>query len=303
MAKFTTLEQWIKEALAIDPDRPEQCTAMALLYLKPGGGTREVKTVKLDGKSNDPAQLTRLFSGQAESYAQEFGGISQFEIQAFYGSSSAGAHHTISVMDGEVQQGGRGRAVREDASGTGLVAQAMRHTEEVTKLLTTLVQHGAVTSLQREQAAADREAKLRDEVNEAYAVVREMMMQRATEGHEFRMKEIAAQQGAYERKKLVEMTPFLANTIAGREIFPQGTSDTALIDSLAESIDPNMIQQLGAAGMIPQNLLGPLMNRFNEALRKKQAEAEALKRLPPSAANPRDDAGGGSTPPQTPPLQ
>jgi hypothetical protein len=300
VGKYTTLEQWIIQALT-DPDRESTCTAISLLYIKPGGGgTREVKTVQLKDKSHDARTIAKLLQGLAEAYAQDFGGIAQFEVHAFYGKDVSGLHHTISVMEGELQQGGRGRTVKESADGPGLVAQAMRHAEKTAELLVTLIQHGAVTSLQREQAMAEREARLRDEVNDAYGIVREMMMQKATDSHEFKMKEIAAQQSATERRKLMEIMPALANTVAGRDVFPQATADTALIDSLAESIDPKAIEQLGAMGVIPPNLMGPLMARFSDALRKKQAEAEALKQLPPSSTDPREDAGGGSSPPNTP---
>jgi choline dehydrogenase-like flavoprotein len=292
MAKYTPLEQWIAQALS-EPDRESPCTAMALMYLKHGGGNREVKTINLKGKSHDAKDLAKIFQGLAEQYAQDFGGIQQFEMQAFYGSSAPGLHHTITVMEGELQQGGRGRTVKETPDGQGQVAQAMRHTENITQLLVNLIQTGAVTSLQREQAMAEREARLRDEVNDAYGIVREMMMQKATENHEQRMRELQFKQSATERKALVGMVPALVNTVSGRDIFPQSTSDTALIDSMAEEVKPEAIQQLAAMGLIPPKLLGPLMARFEEATRKKQMEEEEAKKLIPSSIDPRDDASGG----------
>jgi len=292
MAKYTPLEQWIVQALS-ETDKETTCSAMALMYNKQGGGTREVKTINLKGKTQPAHELAKIFTGLAEQYAQDFGGIQQFEMQAFYGSNTPGLHHTITVMDGELQQGGRGRTVKETADGPGIVAQSMRHVENMSQLLVTLVQHGAVTSLQREQAMAERESRLRDEVNDAYAVVREMMMQKATESHEQRMRELQFKQSATERKALVGMVPALVNTVSGREIFPQATSDTALIDALAEEINPETIQQLAGMGAISPKLLGPLMARFEEALRKKQSEAEEVKRLVPSSGDPRDDASGG----------
>jgi hypothetical protein len=292
MTKYTPLEQWIAQALS-EPDRESTCTAMALMYIKQGGGNREVKTINLKGKSHDAKELAKTFQGLAEQYAQDFGGIQQFEMQAFYGSTSPGLHHTITVMDGELQQGGRGRTIKEAPDGPGLVAQAMRHTENTMQMLVSLIQTGAVTSLQRENAMAEREARLRDEVNDAYGIVREMMMAKANENHEQKMRELAFKQSATERKALVGMVPALVNTVSGREIFPQSTSDTALIDALAEEVNPELIQQLATMGAISPKLLGPLMARFEESLRKKKMEEEETKRLVPSSDDPRNDASGG----------
>jgi hypothetical protein len=294
--KYTPLEAWISSVLS-DPDMPERVTVLAVLYKRPdgGGGTREVKAIKIEGKTHDPADLARLITGLVETYAQELGGISQFEIQALYGKGNIGAHHTISVMDGELQQGGRGRSVKEANDGPGLVAQAMRHTEKAFELLATLVQHGAVTTLSREQAAAERESALRIEVADAYKIVRESMLANQKENHEMRMRQLEFERNSSERKQVFALGPALLNTVAGREIFPQSTADTALIERLAEEVSPDMIRQLADMGVLKNELMGPLMARFNEVLTKKKAEAEAVKQLPPSDTNPREDAAGGST--------
>jgi hypothetical protein len=299
MAKYTPLSQWLREAMTSDADRG-QCVAISVLYNKPGGGTREVKTIRLGGKTWDVGQLAELIQGTVETYAQDYGGLSSFEIQCLYGKESAskgdiGAHHTITVMDGELQQGGRGRSVKENNDGPGLVAQAMRHVERSYELLVSLVQTGAVTNLQREQAMAAREESLRKEVNDAYGIVREMMMKEAEKSHEQKMRELAFAEGVSTKKKLLEYIPALVNTASGKEVFPQSVADTALIEALAEKVPPEVIQQLAGTGLVPAEVMGPLMARFNEVLRKKQLEAEAVKQLPPSSTDPRDDATGGGT--------
>ena len=297
-AKYTPLGQWIREALSPDPERG-LCLAIGVLYNKPGGGTREVKTIRLSGKTWEPSQLADLIQGTVETYAQDFGGLSSFEVTCFYGkegtNGEVGDHHSITVMEGELQQGGRGRSVKETNDGPGLVAQAMRHVEKSYELLVNLVQTGAVTNLQREQAMAAREESLRKEVNDAYGIVREMMMKEAEKSHEQKMREMQFAESTSTKKKLMEYIPALVNTASGKEVFPQSTADTALIEALAERVPPEVIQQLAGTGLVPAEVMGPLMARFNEILRKKQAEAEAVKQLPPSSADPREDATGGGT--------
>jgi hypothetical protein len=297
--KHTPLAVWLREAMTPDADRGH-CVALSVLYNKPGGGTREVKTIRLGGRTWDPHELAQLIQGNVETYAQEFGGISSFEVACFYGKEGTkgdiGAHHTITVMDGELQQGGRGRGVKEANDGPGLVAQAMRHVEKSYELLVSLVQTGAVTNLQREQAMAAREESLRKEVNDAYGIVREMMMKEAEKSHEQKMRELQFLDGTNTKKKLLEYLPALVNTASGKEVFPQATADTALIEALAEKVPPEVIQQLAGTGLVPAEVMGPLMARFNEVIRKKQAEAEAVKQLPPSSTDPREDATGGGSP-------
>jgi hypothetical protein len=297
-SKYTPLGQWLREALTPDPERGI-CLALGVLYNKPGGGTREVKTIRLSGKTWDVGQLSDLIQGTVETYAQDFGGLSSFEIQCFYGKEGTkgevGAHHTITVMEGELQQGGRGRSVKEANDGPGLIAQAMRHVEKSYELLVNLVQTGAVTNLQREQAMAAREESLRKEVNDAYGIVREVMMREAEKSHEHKMREMAFLEGSNTKKKLLEYLPALVNTASGKEVFPQATADTALIEALAEKVPPEVIQQLAGTGVVPAEVMGPLMARFNDVLRKKQAEADAVKQLPPSSTDPREDATGGGT--------
>jgi hypothetical protein len=85
--KYKTLESWIKEAIS-DSDKEDSCTALALVYKKTEGGTREVHSIKLGGKTWKIEDLATLFKGKAEAYAQDFGGIQKFELQAFYGTKN-----------------------------------------------------------------------------------------------------------------------------------------------------------------------------------------------------------------------
>lgn len=291
--RYTPLETWIREALT-DSDKEGPCTALVLVYNKPGGAIREVKNVKLAGKTHDPKTLADLFQGTAETFAQDFGGMSQFEIQAFYGTKEAQAIHTITIIDGEMQAGGKARTVKETNDGPGIIAQSMRHTENAFTLLAQLVQNGAVTSLQREQSMAARETELRNEVNEAYKIVREMMMAKTAADHEMHMKEMSFRQTQLIQQKIMELVPALANTVSGRDIFPQSTADTALIEALALKVKPEMLEQLNMAGILPPELMGPLAARFSDVLRKKKEEEEAVKKLVPSNPDPALDATGES---------
>lgn len=285
MSRYTSLSAWLEETLA-DTDRVEAASIISIWHRKHEGGTREVKSIALKGKTFESASLAKTIQGTCETFAQEMPGINQFEIHVHYDPKSSPAIHTISIADGEMLQGGRSRNVKEGADAAGLVAQAMRHMEKSQELLVTLVQQGTITSLQREQAAYLAAEKLRNEVNDAYEIVRQVMMERGKEAHDMRMEELKFAKSLDERKRIMELMPALANTVSGREIFPQSVADSKLIEALALKVPPKLLEQLATSGMVDPEVMGPLMARFDEVVRQKKAEEEAIKKLPPTSDEP-----------------
>jgi len=101
-----------------------------------------------------------------------------------------------------------------------------------------------------------------------------------------------------QRQELFKMLPPLVNTVTGREVFPVGATDTALLEAIAEAIDknPNPNEALGSlasAGIIPPELMGALMARMQQAIAKKRQE-EAERRAMVPVGNPELDAMGGA---------
>lgn len=295
MRKYKTLESWISEALT-NSEKDGICSALTCVYNKPHqGGTKEVHTVKLIGKTWEPAKLAELFKGKAETFAQDLGGIQTFELQAFYGASETQATHTFTIVDGEIRAGGQERGVKETPDGPGIVAQSMRHAEKFAELTTNLIQQISVTSVQREIQSHEREHQLQTEVSDAYNIIRDMLMKQVTAQHELVMQRLQYERSTAERKKFLELAPALANTVAGREIFPQSVADTSIIETLATKIKPEALEMLVKSGLLPPELAGTLSVRFEEVLEKKKKESEELKKLPPSNIDPEKDAAGEST--------
>jgi len=169
----------------------------------------------------------------------------------------------------------------------------MRHTEKLAEMLSSVVQTMAVNSVQREERWHQREEQLQTEVTEGYTIIRDMLMANLKADHEYRMRELEYHRTSGERGKLLALMPALANTVAGKEVFPQASADTALIDAIAEKVNPAVIEQLAGSGMLPAEVAGPLTLRLKEALSKREREQEELKRLPPANSDPQKDATGG----------
>ena len=122
----------------------------------------------------------------------------------------------------------------------------------------------------------------RAEVNDAYAIVREMMMRERGEQHAMRMREIEAQNSGKNNEQMMKMLPALVNTASGKEVFPQSSADTTLIEGLADNVDPKQIETLVQMGIIKEDVAAPLILRLNQSRERKRLEEEATKKLPPA---------------------
>ena len=282
MKKYKSLQSWIDDALT-DKDKDGAISGLALAYKKMEGGTKEVHAIKLTGKTWEPAKLADLFIGKAEAYAQDLPGIQRFELQAFYAARrEPEATHNFIVNDGEISQGGASRTVRESPDATGLTAQLMRHLERKDERLTSIVETFATITLQQQVRMQEELNTSRAEVNDAYAIVREMMMRERGEQHAMRMREIEAQNSGKNNEQMMKMLPALVNTASGKEVFPQSSADTTLIEGLADNVDPKQIETLVQMGIIKEDVAAPLILRLNQSRERKRLEEEATKKLPPA---------------------
>jgi hypothetical protein len=275
---YKNLETFIEECIS-DSDR--KCVALSCVYEMPSGGSKEVQTVSLGGKTWDAATLFRMFKGIAENHVQDRPGLHTFLLQPFFdGKTTPDRPQTFIVSDGELKQGGAGRVVTEHPTQAGLIAQQMRHTEELVRANVGLVQTMAGTWLTERREMLENESTNRREINDAYTIVREMMMAASQREHELRMQQLEFERTSRERELMIKMAPGLLNTISGKEILPNEMGDSALIDKIAERVGPDQLALLVQAGIITNDMLGPLQIRLTQAREKNAKEVAEKRRLP-----------------------
>jgi hypothetical protein len=110
---------------------------------------------------------------------------------------------------------------------------------------------------------------------DALKLVKELILQQATSQSELRMKEMAFARNAQRESLLMKQLPALANTIAGREVFPQNSQDTALIEMMLEKFSEDQIKMM--ASTLSPEAQGLLAARASEFYKQKR-EAEDLAR-------------------------
>lgn len=298
--KKVSLAEWIGDAL-VDPDKTGKCIQLTLAHMVGGPHSvqrDEIHSTKLNvsGKAYNAKELAHLFNTRSKTYAQDLPGTQTFLLMAFYeGSDEPQAKLPFTV---EPKVNGESSLMTEPPTKEGQIQQGMRWTENILAQVYNRQARMDEHSLQIHREDRLTIANLAEENRELFSIFKEMMMKSVTDDREFQMKHAEYQRATQERKKLLDYIPPVVNTLTQREIFPQSTEDTALIEAIAEAVPTEKIQMMAAMGVIKAEMVGPLMDRFRRYEEKKQKEAalyeEAKKPLLNGKAE--DDIEGNHTP-------
>jgi hypothetical protein len=306
--KRQSLEAWIRDARN-DSEKETPCSAMALLHMR---GMREEPIwdtkFKKGGKVWSDKELAEVFQNKAETTVQDLPGSHTFNIHVFYEGNSDPLAKRIIMVHIADEAGGLST---ENPTPVGALQQTMRQKEDMFKAMmhqtlqlsrqsaemvnamgSMFVQMGRAAAEERNASAA-----VMRENRESFEIIREMMMKQINENRDHEMKTLEYQRSTEERRKLLGYAPVLVNTLTGREIFPQGTADTVLIEQIASAFDSMGEDQLmGLANSIPPELFGPLMARFTKWKKDKEADDARRRALTPPIRDPAAEAAGDVQP-------
>lgn len=277
---------WIAEVVLDEVDG-KKCSAIAV-YHKEGNQDVEIFTVKLgNGKETDFPALAKVLTNKAESYCQDFPGVQYCGLLAFYGDdkSEPRARHPFTV---EIETQFKGLAT-EAPDERGFRQQGMRLTEAIvqnTFRMQGMLFNASQTMLEYQTRTNER---LATENMDMFAILKEMMVAKAIQETDKAQELLQFQRASAERQKLMTMAPALINTITGRNVFPQSTSDTALIEMLADSLDAEKVKMM--AMVLPPEVMGIVATRFQQVLAKRKTEEDAAA-LAIRKAKPGNDGGG-----------
>lgn len=276
MARRKSLEAWIRETLTITAEEcGKQCDALTLAHTTGSGGhLKEIHTIKFNGgRSWDARTLAERFQGIAETHAQDAPGPQYFQLGClFEGDNTPTAFLPFVVNNQPPDLNG----TTEAPDGRGQVAQAMRHNESVLSLVFARQQrmddmmmqtiNQLSNRLNAESAASDN---LRGQLADAFEVMSEIVVERADRNHVHRMAELQFERQSAERERLIQLAPALLTMLTGKELLPQASADTALIDAIAAHITPEQAMML--AQSFPPQVVALIMDRFSRAADKRKA--------------------------------
>lgn len=257
---------WIREVMA-DQHDGKFCSAIACTH-KEGNQDTEVYSVKFsDDKTWDAKDLAELFSRKAESHVAEIPGTQLFFLYAFYGDGGEPkGRRAFRINNNDVEFGYGGT---EPPTPQGGLMQSMRHSENAYQFSMRHTQYlmdkqyGMIEMLVRQNTVLMRENV------DALQVAKLTLLERAQFEAE-RMKEEGKKQMGLEFLKLL---PPLVNKALGREVFPQSTADTKLIETVISKLGENDMEKL--AGILPPELMGLIAARGAQYFEEKN-RARAL---------------------------
>jgi hypothetical protein len=283
------LETWIHERLIDTEESNEKsagpCTAMALEHMV-GTTPQPICSRRFGSQPVDPRDLALYFQDAAETHSQDMPGVQTYRLLAFYNNSSQASTFQPFTVAGKQDFDG---LMTEAPDGKGLTAQAMRHTEVMTQTALRTVTALQEATVQTMQVIAGQNAKLIEENHALLMGFRNMLLDQTNVAHEHQMQALQYQRNSKIQEKVVGYVPAIVNTLTGREVFPQSTADTALIETIANSISTEQAEQL--ATILPPELLGPVMARMGQILKEKRLGDEEQRRLV-AARDPEADARG-----------
>ncbi len=241
-----SLESWIAEVLSDTEQDPgpagnNLCHMISLVHMQGGQNQVEVHNYKVGGKKFTENEIGKLLRGKAEAFAQDLAGTQTFWLLAFYGGANQpGAKHPFTVTGEE----DRALGATEGPTGQGLVQMAMRHAEMTAQLGFRQQAMLFQQSQNMIEFLARENHTLKSENQDMFGIFRQMAMETATANDERQAKHLAFQRATDERKALLKFAPALVNTITGKEVFPESTADTALVETIADVLDEKMMMSL-----------------------------------------------------------
>lgn len=275
-----TIEQWIIEAHAAGSveDGYGTMTMISLVHLK-GIAEQEVHTVRLTtGKKWTPKELATVFQKRAELYCEQLSGVQMFYLLAFYENRTEPQGRKPYRVNGQTDlvesMGGT-----EGPTPTGLTQQNMRHTEAMFQLSIRAMAQAYGAQENALNRLTQMNEKLLGEVSDSREIIVNMMLEKANKSHEHNMEELRYRRSSDERSKILTQIPALVNTIFGREIFPQNSEDTALLNAIAEEMDVTRINKLLTSGIFSQKLMGLMATRMERYLTQQNEKEKHIKTL------------------------
>ena len=270
--KKLTVEKWIQRCMA-DTDKEGPLTMITLVHYR-GAAPEELHTVRFSpGAVFVAKELAEVFDGRAHGYVQELAGTHTFNLFAFFGGRKEPEDRHIIVINVASNSGGLST---EAPTKEGALSQDMRQKEAWMQQVFRKQEFLDNYHLRWSQDLELENRALRQENREAFMVVKDLLMKQVTERHDHRMEEMKYARASDERAKFIAAAPALTNSLLGKNIFPQSTEDTSLVESIAMHFMSTPGADIsGLAAGLPPHIQAALMSRMARFAEEKAAAKEA----------------------------
>lgn len=269
-----TKEKWFAELMS--DEEKGRLTALSLVH-KIGQSEDIVYALKLGDKQWNLKELADIFQHKAEIRVQAEPGSHLFHILAFYDSNEPQGRYPFRVNS----SADLGAGATEEPTERGVTSQKMRHAEAGFQFAFKHSQELVRMTLEMNRDLMKYNRDITLENADALKMVKEICLAQALNNHQLKMEEFKVMQGMRREDQLMKYLPAIANTVAGREVFPQSSQDTALVEMLLSTASEDTIKLL-ASSLPPeaQGLIAARASQFYQERKKavELAEQAALSR-------------------------
>jgi hypothetical protein len=226
-----------------------------------GSSPTQLHSKRIGSSAQDPKELARLFWDIAETYCQDLPGAHTFRMTAFYGNGDQWQSVLPFVVTGRQDFDGM---LTEGANIQGQMGQGMRWLEKGLSLV--MAQTATLLDASNEtiRLLTGSNSRLIEENHHAFEVVKDMVVERELNSRNFDFEKMKYESGVKTRDKWLGLLPPLANKLSGREIFPQNTEDTAILQALANELTGEDAEKIAVVLQKKPELLAIVAKRLNE---------------------------------------
>lgn len=278
--------EWLAFALN-HPDKqkingdPAACVALSIVHVM-GGAEREIHGIKLGGKRFDDAgtlALADTIRGIAQTDAQNMSGSQQYVVYAFYEEGQQAGARFVLRESGHLLAPA-GDLASEPPTLEGQTTARMRREEGMFQAMMATMGNLINQQNQFMTVQGARVVETARENRELFAYVKEVVLDMVMNTQAHDLKVLEHRRNTEIMSKALQFAPSMINTITGKEVVPQGTADTMLLEALAEAIDEDTMATIGPAllGKVPAAAQGVLFARLEQIVKAKNAKEEGLKK-------------------------
>lgn len=270
-----TKEQWIR-AVMTDADLGP-CIALACVHMVNDVPGREVYSCKFGPTPRDPADIAKEIDQKSAFYCQDLPGTQTFCLTAWFRGADGQANREPQrfLPFTKTGQPGQMGLLTEGPDDKGQKSQGMRHIEvmggmwmrgnmNVQETQTMLI--GELMRDRREMARENRDA---------WVSITEMIVRQATDNRAHEMEKLKFQRASEERQMLLRFLPAVVNEAAGKELIPNSSLDSVMIDRLCDTMTPEKLKMMAESGVFPDEMIVMIATRVKQRWDKRKEEEAA----------------------------
>lgn len=257
-------ERWLRQQILIEDEEKGRCKKIVVRHVVSNKMGSELITVPVPRKDLDQAWFDETMATVENAVmddAEGLGGVQTYVVLPYHANTASKPSSRFTIREATASVDDPEEMDSEPATGKGMLAQMMRHTEAATRL--SMMSMGQIVTTLRHANAKQAELieKLVEEKMANLEMMEDLKSQRLEREILTKREESKDRIKAEIMDKMSTLVPVLVNRIAGKPLLPgKSTPMEGMIKGLIESIEPSQLESL--QGVLKPTQLVALMEIF-----------------------------------------